>query len=131
MQGQTLEEQRKYFDTLDEKVRMADLEAVMAIIKAKDLGQIKKRNILKLDQKINEKLRNFLSNEGAKYSPCLPETAALKYTGRRLPVPEALSESTGHLLTNDWLHWKTLPTELKEEDVKRMHSFLLLKPEDI
>ena len=110
---------------------MADLEAVMAIIKAKDLGQIKKRNILKLDQKINEKLRNYLSNEGAKYSPCLPETAALKYTGRRLPVPKALSESTGQLITNDWLHWKTLPTELKEEDVKRMHSFLLLKPEDI
>ena len=68
-------------------MRKADLEAIMAITSAKDLGYIKKRNILKIDQKINEKLRIFLFNEGAKYNPSLPEIAAMKYRGRKLPAP--------------------------------------------
>ena len=41
-------------------MRKADLEAIMAITSAKDLGYIKKRNILKIDQKINEKLLHHL-----------------------------------------------------------------------
>ena len=79
-------------------MKIADLEALMAITKAKELGQIKKRIILKMDQKINEKLSIFLSNEGAKYSPCLSEIAAMKYTGRKLPAPQALSQPNSEYL---------------------------------
>lgn len=45
----------------------AQLLALMAISKARDCGKIKKRNMLKLDRKVNEMLSRFLLEQGSKY----------------------------------------------------------------
>jgi hypothetical protein len=54
----------------------------------------------------------------------------MKYTGRRLPLPQAFLEPTGEKSARDWFKWKTLPADLKADETHRMHSFLLLKPDD-
>ena len=46
-------------------MQQAELESIMDVIKARDQGQISKRNILKMDSKINKKVRKLLENVDA------------------------------------------------------------------
>jgi len=58
--------------------RAAELTAIIAISKARDLGQIKKRNILKLDKKVNEAVIRFLAtHQGQSFQKTLPERLAM------------------------------------------------------
>lgn len=56
-------------------VNEAELQAILAISKARDAGYIKKRNILKMDIKVNEFLIKFLTttSSGKKFEITLPE----------------------------------------------------------
>ena len=47
---------------MQESVNEAELQALMAVVKAKDAGVIKARNILKMDKKVNESLRQYLTS---------------------------------------------------------------------
>ena len=54
----------KYLETLEAKKQEAQLFTIMAISKARQLGFIKKRNLIKLDQKVNEAAQKFLNSAG-------------------------------------------------------------------
>ena len=45
----------------------------MKVIKARELGQIKKRNILKMDRKVNEFIRTQLTRQADSSLVILPE----------------------------------------------------------
>ena len=62
----------------------AELFALLAVSKARDIGQIKKRNINKLDHKVNVMITNYLHNDGIQYQRSLPESIQ---THRMLPEP--------------------------------------------
>ena len=55
----------------------------MLIIQAQDAGKIKRRNVLKLDGKINEKLRKFVCQSAPQYQRQLPECIQLQARGDR------------------------------------------------
>ena len=54
---QTPEQRAFYKDSMQESINEAELQALMAVVKAKDAGTIKTRNILKMDKKVNDSLR--------------------------------------------------------------------------
>ena len=58
---QTPEEQQLYREMMHDAQEDAALTALMAVSRARDLGQIKKRNILKLDKKVNESVNRYLA----------------------------------------------------------------------
>ena len=58
----------------------------MAVIKAREVGQIKKRNILKMDKKVNDFIRQYLARDGYAHQVTMSEKIAM--TGERhLPKP--------------------------------------------
>ena len=57
LEQQTPEQRDIYMDSMQESMNEAELQALMAVVKAKDAGVIKTRNILKMDRKVNESLR--------------------------------------------------------------------------
>ena len=75
-------------------MRQAELESIMDVIKARDQGKISKRNILKMDNKINKKVRKLLESVDALSIPfpaTLPEQinkCTLSITDlHKLPTP--------------------------------------------
>ena len=57
LEQQTPEQRDIYMNSMQESINEAELQALMAVVKAKDEGAIKTRNILKMDKKVNESLR--------------------------------------------------------------------------
>ena len=111
----------------------AELQALMSVMKARDLGQIKKRNILKMDRKVNCFIRSYLNKEGAAHQVCLADEFNLKGS-KKLPQPfkEAdRTKSNEKDLSNEQRRWLRNPAEILNEERNRMHSFLLLKFDDI
>ena len=51
----------------------AELDALLSVTKAREEGSIKRRNILKLDKKVNEHIVKYLQRDGVKYNKTLPE----------------------------------------------------------
>ena len=67
----------------------AELFAMLAISKARDMGRMKKRNILKMDHKVNLAVLKYLQTDGRKFKITLPETLA---SHRVLPNPFTTSQ---------------------------------------
>ena len=111
----------------------AELQALMSVMKARDLGQIKKRNILKMDRKVNCFIRSYLNKEGAAHQVSLADEFSLKGS-KKLPQPFKEvdpTKSNEKELSNDQKRWMRNPEEIQNEERNRMHSFLLLKFDDI
>ena len=58
----------------------------MSVSKAREEGSIKRRNIMKLDKKVNEHIVRYLQRDGTKYNKTLPEQM-LNFAKRKLPQP--------------------------------------------
>lgn len=118
----------------------AELQALMAVVKAKDDGLIKRRNILKMDKKVNECVRKYLSsNHGSTFRTTLAEKLT-RSQRRHLPKPftepeeppvQGVSMLDPLAITRDQLRWSKLPDDIRDEALSRMHSFLLLKSDDV
>ena len=117
-----------------DQMQKAELESILDVIKARDQGQISKRNILKMDTKINKNIRKLLRNANdlpIPFPSTLPEqinkcTLSIQDL-HRLPKPESPKRNyLGFQLKEpvDLAHWKSLPNEVKEDEFKRMHDFL-------
>ena len=103
----------------------------MAVIKARDVGQIKKRNILKMDKKVNDFICQYLARDGYAHQVTMSEKIAM--TGERhLPKPSS-EEDTGKTANSskDQSRWLKNPDDIRDDEKTRMHSFLLLKSDDI
>ena len=105
----------------------------MDVIRARDQGQISKRNILKIDNKINKKVRKLLTNVDTLPIPfpvTLPEqinrcTLSIKDL-HKLPIPGPPKRALVGLELDepvDLAHWKSLPADVKEDELERMHAF--------
>ena len=81
-----IEQRFQYESEIGDAAVEAELQALMAVSHARDEGLIKKRNILKMDRKINESIRKYLDTSGISYKCTLPEQVA---QGNRwtLPMP--------------------------------------------
>ena len=108
-------------------MQQAELESIMDVIKARDQGQISKRNILKMDSKINKKVRKLLENVDALPIPfpaTLPEqidkcTLSINDL-HKLPMPGPFKRTHIGLKLDepvDLTHWKSLPADVKEDEV--------------
>ena len=53
--------------------KQAELDALMAVTQAREQGQIKKRNILKMDLKINTQIAKYISDTQPKLKSTMPE----------------------------------------------------------
>lgn len=120
----------KYYEEMAVAQQEAELTAIMAISKARDLGQIKKRNILKLDKKVNEAVNRFLATEGGQaYQITMPERLA--FCGKaKLPAPVKRKRSDSVILTSEVERFARLPEDIREEERSRLHAFLLLRAEE-
>ena len=89
LKQQSIEKQQRYHESMKEASNEAELQALMAVISAKDEGSIKRRNILKMDKKVNEFLCKYLKgNHGSAYKTTLPEKI-FRSQRRNLPKPFA------------------------------------------
>ena len=100
----------------------------MAVSHARDEGLIKKRNILKMDRKINDSVRKYLDSYGFRFRSTLPEQVA---QGSRWTLPMPFSEKDKETSSNEQQRWAQLPEDIREEARTQLHSFLLLKSDDI
>ena len=110
-------------------MQQAELESILDVIKARDQGQISKRNILKMDNKINKKVRKLLENGDALSIPfpaTLPEhinKCTLSITDlHKLPMPGPpkrthIGQLEETIETVDLTHWKSLPPDVKGDEV--------------
>ena len=53
--------------------KQAELDALMAVAQAREHGQIKKRNILKMDLKINTQILKYINETQPKLKSTMPE----------------------------------------------------------
>ena len=70
-----------------------------------------------MDSKINKKIGKLLTNADA-----LP----IPFPATLLPLPDppkSIYSVLGLDETYDLTHWKSLPADVKEDEVKRMHAF--------
>lgn len=98
---------------------------MLDVMQAREIGDIGKTNILKMDNKVNKSIRKILEKEVPKYELTLADK--VKNSDHQLPQP-------GHhtvrpmgpqgQVPNDQAHWKSLPMDVKKHELKRMHSFL-------
>ena len=105
--------------------REAKLDTLLLIAKARELGLIKKRNILKMDEKVNADVRKFLKQScPLKYEPTLPEVmmdiskVSSSSSLKSLPILNTVS------VPRNQNRWLCLPDDLRRNEVKRMHNFL-------
>lgn len=56
-----IEERRQIMSSRTSAYRKAELEALMAVSEARDKGKIKKRNIKKIDSKVNDNVFRYVT----------------------------------------------------------------------
>ena len=123
-------------DLTSEEIQQQDLmgkvklDCLLEVIQAREKGKIGKTNVLKMDRKVNRSIRKILEKDVPFYELTLPEK--VKNNKRRLPQPNFEVRLKGPQIKDsvDLTHWKTLPTEVKENEVERMHSFLFNTTKD-
>ena len=103
----------------------AKLECTLDVMQAREIGDIGKTNILKMDNKVNKSIRKILEKDVPKYELTLADK--VKNSDHQLPQP-------GHHavrpmgpqgpVPSDQAHWKSLPMDVKKHELKRMHAFL-------
>ena len=103
---------------------------MLDVIQNREKGKLGKMNVLKMDKKLNQKIRKILDRDVPLYELTLPEK--VKNSGKRLPKPDFDVRPIGpwNLDPNDLAHWKSVPSDIKKHEVKRMHSFLFNKTKD-
>ena len=113
-------------DTMDR----VELDCLLDVIQAREKGEIGKTNVLKMDNKLNRRIRKILDKDVPIYELTLPEK--VKNSAKRLPKPKFDVRPMGRQENdpNDLAHWKSVPNDYKEHEVKRMHSFLFKTTED-
>ena len=98
---------------------------MLDVIQAKEQGNIGKTYILKMDKKVNKSIRKILDKDVPKYELTLYDK--VKNSGHLLPKPMLHNVKPigpqGQLPFNQ-SHWQSLPIDVKEHEVERMHSFL-------
>ena len=83
-----------------------------------------------MDRKLNKRIRKILDKDVPLYELTLPEK--VQNTAKVLPKPKHAVRPLGEQDkdSGDFAHWKSVPHDIKEHEVKRMHSFLFNKTED-
>ena len=83
-----------------------------------------------MDRKLNKRIRRILDKDVPQYELTLPEM--VQNTAKALPKPKHAVRPLGEQDKDprDFAHWKSVPQDIKEHEVKRMHSFLFNKTED-
>ena len=106
------------------------LDCMLEVIQEREQGKICKTSVQKIDQKVNRSLRKILDKNVPFYELTLPEK--VKHNARQLPRPTIGAKLKGLQSKEpiDLTHWKSIPTEDKEHEVKRMHSFLFNTTKD-
>ena len=102
----------------------ARLDSMLEVLQAREKGQICRKNILKMDSKVNASTQKILENKFPKETQTLKEQ--LKDNDYNLPRPKfhkirPLGPRSQD--TDDLAYWKRIPAEVKKDEVKRMHSF--------
>ena len=103
----------------------AKLDCMLDVIQAREIGDISKTNILKMDSKVNKAIRKILERDVPKYELTLADR--IKNSDHQLPQPgnhTVRPIGPQDQVPNDLAHWRSLPTDVKEHEVERMHSFL-------
>lgn len=102
----------------------AKLDCMLEVIQAREKGSIGKTNVLKMDQKVNRSIRKILDKDVPFYELTLPEK--VKNSDRQLPRPGFDVKPIGLQKEDpkEFARWKSLPNDVKEHEVKRMHCFL-------
>ena len=97
---------------------------MLDVMQAREIGDIGKTNILKMDNKVNKKIRKILDRDVPKYELTLADR--MKHSNSQLPQPNYTVRPMGSQvhIPNDLAHWKSLPSDVKDNEVERMHSFL-------
>ena len=62
------------------------MDCMLAVIEAREKGEITKTNVLKMDHKVNRSIRKILEKDNPKYELTLADK--LKNGGHHLPKPE-------------------------------------------
>ena len=60
-----------------------ELDCMLDVIQAREKGKLGKTNVLKMDKKLNQKIRKILDRDVPLYELTLPEK--VKNSGKRLP----------------------------------------------
>ena len=81
-----------------------------------------------MDRKVNEFIRSQLTRQAGSPLVILPQKMADQNT-RHLPKPFEKEEDSCHL--RDQMRWNQYPTDIRDDEKSRIHSFLLLKFDDI
>ena len=83
-----------------------------------------------MDRKLNKRIRRILDRDVPQYELTLPEM--VQNAAKALPKPKHAVRPLGEQDKDprDFAHWKSVPQDIKEHEVKRMHSFLFNKTED-
>ena len=103
----------------------AKLDCMLDVIQAREIGDIGKTNILKMDSKVNKAIRKILERDVPKYELTLADR--IKNSDHQLPQPgnhTVRPIGPQAQVPDDLAHWRSLPTDAKEYEVERMHSFL-------
>ena len=129
------QQQRKLIlESEENSGRRATLDSLLAISKAREQGLIKKRNVLKIDEKVNKCVSKIIRCQLPQLKITLPEQMklllALSVYNKQmcqLPAPRtsrcACSLKHMRLLSRvpkDLLHWQSLPEEVKNDEIERI-----------
>ena len=105
----------------------------MAVVQAREQGQIKKRNILKMDLKINTQILKYIDDTNPKLKATMPEQvkdfSSNQKQLRDLPspvcsIPKKKVEGFQISVNSDLNHWQSLPGDVKQDEIERVHKFL-------
>lgn len=105
----------------------------MAVVQAREQGQIKKRNILKMDLKINTQILKYIDDTNPKLKATMPEQvkdfSSNQKQLRDLPspvssIPKKKVEGFQISVNSDLNHWQSLPNDVKSDEIERVHKFL-------
>ena len=104
---------------------------MLDVMQAREVGNIGKTNILKMDNKVNKAIRKILERDVPQYELTLADR--IKNSNHILPQPGNYTVrpmGPQGRVPFDLAHWKSLPTDVKQHEVERMHSFLFNTTEE-
>ena len=105
-----------------------ELDCMLDVIESREKGNIGKSNLIKMDKKLNGRIRKIIDRYVPSKELTLPEKMK-DSSEKKLPRPNFDVRPLGKYSEDpkDLAHWKNLPKNVKKHERKRMHCFLFNK----